>query len=313
MHYHKVFGFTIESEIPLPELIKIDKTDKPQIKIVKGTDLIKPAEDLLDTVYRSHTIMNKDMFYLEIPDTAKYFVEKVSDITYVTIEQLDPKLEHDMYAFLYGSVITAVLQMNDTFALHASAVRVDGKLHLFCGISGMGKSTLAAQLNTRGYQIFSDDKCVLRWNKEEGQFYAEPTLQIVRLWEDAHELLDDDGFINNPTPVMNRINKHQYHIEEGSMITEPQPIARINIMRRLNSEDPTPSTVELKGLKKIRLLKMQIHRHGYLKAFGKLETLWDFLSHLVQHVPVYAFRKTKDTPVLQFVDFVERNLVIDES
>lgn len=307
MHYHKVFGFTISSELPLPELISIEKTSNPDVQVKLG-EVVRPEDNDPETTYYPHIIFNPKFFFLELPDKFKFFVLKEEEHTQVTVDLIDPLFENDMYAYFYGSAVTAILQLNNTFALHASAVKVNGKLHLFCGHSGMGKSTLAAQLNTRGYNIFSDDKCVLNWNEEEGVFYAEPTLQIVRLWDDAHDLLDDNDFINNPSPVINRMNKFQYHIEESVRITEPLPIERINIMRRVKNDIPTPSRVELKGMKKIRLLRVQIHRVAYLEGFQKTRNLMLFLNQLANKVPVYALRKKKDTPILEFVDFVERNL-----
>jgi len=59
-------------------------------------------------------------------------------------------------AWFYGLVLSGILHLNDLFALHASGVLVQDQLHLFCGNSGMGKSTLAAQLKCKGYPLFTD-------------------------------------------------------------------------------------------------------------------------------------------------------------
>lgn len=311
MYYHKVFGFTIASEIPLPELIKIDPTSTPHVTIHKR-EANRPPEDIPETLYRPFIVLNESTFYLKIKDKCQFLVTKKEEVTEVSVELINDEFENDMYAYLYGSVITAVLQLNNTFALHASAVLVQGKLHLFCGISGIGKSTLAAQLNTRGYPIFSDDKCVLKWNEKEKQYYAVPTLQIVRLWDDAHELLDDDGFIHNPSPIIDKMDKHQYHIEDKNMIKEPQPIAEISIMRRVKG-DVKPSRIPLTGMKKMKLLRAQIHRIAYINGFNKMTEVHKFLAHLAAQIPIYAVRKTKSTPVLEFVDFVESNLTPNEA
>lgn len=304
LNYHIVFGITIASELPLPELLSIDKKEDTDVYI-KMAKVEKPEDNLPGVSYLPGRVFSSNFFYLFLKDIASFSVIMNDDGKIaVTIELLDQEHEATMYAWLYGSILTAILQLTNQFALHASAVDVNGSLYLFCGVSGIGKSTLAAQLNTRGYNLFSDDKCVLQWNEEEQAYYAMPTLKIIRLWEDATENLENDDFLSRPAPVINKVNKFQYTLDEDRIIHKPMPIKRIHIIRNIKAGEL--KMVELVGIKKLNLLRVQTHRLGYVKYLNREKEHWKFLQNLVKRVPVYVIRRPKETPIKTFVDFVEQ-------
>lgn len=77
-------------------------------------------------------------------------------------------------------------ELNALF-LHASGVRRNGKLWIFYGPSGVGKSTIARTLNGGG-EPFSSDRVILRRNQGR-DIWAYPT-----------RLGDHDGVIGSPEP-----------------------------------------------------------------------------------------------------------------
>ena len=54
-------------------------------------------------------------------------------------------------------IVASLLVARDRFPLHASAVRRDGGAVLFCGASGVGKSTLAYVSHRAGIDVLADD------------------------------------------------------------------------------------------------------------------------------------------------------------
>lgn len=59
-------------------------------------------------------------------------------------------------------VITNRLARLDAIALHASAIRIDGTVYLFCGRSGIGKSTIAELLCAHsGAALLNDDRAII--------------------------------------------------------------------------------------------------------------------------------------------------------
>ena len=63
--------------------------------------------------------------------------------------------------FLFGSPWAAVAVQRGLLPLHASAVSLAGAVHAFTGVSGGGKSTLAAALGRHGLPFFADDLLLL--------------------------------------------------------------------------------------------------------------------------------------------------------
>jgi hypothetical protein len=59
--------------------------------------------------------------------------------------------------YLVGRVMSILLYQRKLLVLHASVVAIDGKAVAFLGISGQGKSSLAAALYARGHGIVTDD------------------------------------------------------------------------------------------------------------------------------------------------------------
>ena len=76
--------------------------------------------------------------------------------------------------------------------LHASAIALEGSVVALLGVSGQGKSTLAAWLASQGHPALTDDCLVLRWDEEEKEWLAQPSYESVRLWPDSADALQID-------------------------------------------------------------------------------------------------------------------------
>lgn len=87
-----------------------------------------------------------------------------------------------------NQVVPLALSRQGKLMLHGSAVDVDGQGVAFVGVSGRGKSTLAASFATAGRRFLSDDGMHLEWAGT--QFQIIPSHPSVRLWEDSQAALD---------------------------------------------------------------------------------------------------------------------------
>lgn len=67
------------------------------------------------------------------------------------------------FSYPLAELITiSLLARNDGILLHSCGVEVEGQAFVFCGQSGIGKSTMAAIWQQHGYQILSDDRVIIR-------------------------------------------------------------------------------------------------------------------------------------------------------
>ncbi len=68
--------------------------------------------------------------------------------------------------------------------MHANAIRFGDSAVIFSGPSGVGKSTTAAIFHQMGYQILTDDVCII--NQEN---YVVPGYPQIKLWRDSAEAI----------------------------------------------------------------------------------------------------------------------------
>ena len=285
IYHYSVFGFYIQSEIPLVAFRTVEPALRPQV-IVRAGIVHPPAADLPDTVYRKYLIYNPRLCYQRLPaGTGDFIIHKREYTTEVILDFKDPSEKQTLLAYFYGTGLSAILNLNDQFALHASGVLVAGKLVLFCGPSGIGKSTLAAHLKSVGYPLYTDDKCVLFKQGEDQSWNAYPSLQIMRLWDDAVDDLPTEKFLVDPVPVVTRQRKQQYRIQEAELVAVAVPLAGIFVLSSASSAT-SPNCQTLQGVEKLRILQSQIFRRFMIKGFQKEPVLWDFVSQLARDVPI---------------------------
>jgi predicted ATPase len=104
-----------------------------------------------------------DYLWMHWPGLATYRFDSVSNyvLAYPTIKGRDHLVE-DTYL---RSVLPFVLQMRGWQVLHASGVETLSGVAVFCGESGVGKSTLVFGLTQRGYKSWADDAVALLLNE----------------------------------------------------------------------------------------------------------------------------------------------------
>lgn len=102
-------------------------------------------------------------------------------------------------------VIPPLLNLRGSEALHASAVRIGDGACAFIGMSGQGKSTLAAAFHAIGHAILCDD-CLLL-SSDSDRISAVPAYPGLRLWDDSRGFLFGDA--QDTMPVSHYNNKRR--------------------------------------------------------------------------------------------------------
>jgi len=308
IYHYSVFGYYIQSEVSLDAFRAVEPGEKPDVLVKEGV-VSPPEEGLEHTVYKRHLIYNPTLCYRRLPeDAGAFIIRKKEGLTEVTLDFRTPSKSQTLLAYFYGTGLSAILQLNDQFALHASGVLVEKKLVLFCGKSGIGKSTLAAHLKSRGYPIFSDDKCVLFKSSDDQKWYAFPSLQIMRLWDDAATEIPTEQFLTDPIPILTRKNKQQYRIKEADLVDSKVPLAGIFLLSNTDAKSNL-SCQNLQGIKKLRLLQAQVFRRHMITAFQKERVLWDFISSLAADIPVFQIMRPQDTPAVSFGKYIQEVII----
>ena len=218
MHFYCVGGLTVDSEIALPGLAAQDKGEA-EIKIRRG-----PVPETLESASSSGITWQiaGSKFLLRIPDIARFLLSDGREIAVAAEPAAD---EADLSAFIMGGALGILLQQRGQIVLQASAVRVGGKAAVFCGGSGVGKSTLAAALAQRGYPLLTDDVCVI--TADGGAPMVHSDGGRLSLWAQAIERLELAD--RRGARLRERIEK--YDVEPPAVCDTALPLGAIYALR----------------------------------------------------------------------------------
>lgn len=158
MHY-TLYGFHIVSDIPFPQLIPASDCTA-DITIVRDNVSEQLPQHTPDIRYD----FGYDISWLE-NNTCYLLAQNGSRITY------EPK-ENASIAYLRNYILGWGISMLATQlgmpAIHCSAISHHGSAILFCGESGIGKSTLTSSYIKKGYQLMADDMALVEYRDKEG-------------------------------------------------------------------------------------------------------------------------------------------------
>jgi len=304
--FYTVFGMQIRSEVKLDALMSSSKPETINVNIVKG-QLSRPVDNLQDTFYNEHLILNPKFCFQDLETNGAFSIEKKEEIIEVRLDFRKTENPQTLLSFFYGTGLSSILQLYGRFAIHASGVVVNDRLNLFCGESGVGKSTLAASLKAKGYPFFTDDKCVLFKNRMNEKWMAHPSLRILRLWEESSKALNTDPFLENPKPVHLREKKYQYQVKKRDQIKTNVPLETLYILT-VDESISKPEVHILSGVEKMKQLQRQIFRRYTIKWFKKDKALWDFVSELSKNTPVFLVKRPKNIQIDEMSVFMEKTI-----
>lgn len=295
---YKTFGLKIESEIELPELQE-KAFSRADISIRWGQN-----PDNLPNPIKSGAMYQagRDDFLFRLNSVGSYRVKKGS---LITVNRLNEATDEEVRLFLFGSAFGALIHQRGLLALHSSAVVKDGKAYLISGISGAGKSSLAAILMNRNFSFLADDISVI--DIEDGNPVVYPGIPHLKLWKDVIKKMgeEDAGF----PPVREQILK--YRKPAGSEFADKKThIDKIIILSYKNSSGFEIN--EIKGADKFNHLKNNTYRLQYLIGLEKTKHHFKLVTQLANTCPMYhVLRPTSPLLLNELADFVEQKLIFE--
>ncbi len=287
------FGLNIQSSFEIPELIP-SNFEIPEVKISFGNNPLE-LENIKGRglLYQA----NKKDFLFRLDTVGSYRVQNGNSIT---VKRLNNSTDEEIRLFLLGSAFGAMIHQRDLLPIHGSAVVKNGKAIVIAGTSGAGKSSLAATLIKRGYQLLADDISVVRIENEKVMVY--PGIPHLKLWQDVMEKLDED--IDAYPKVRPQLLKYRKPAED-QFINKAIPLHRIIILSPKNSLGF--EVEEKKGVEKFELLKRNTYRQQYLEGLEKTGPHFKFTSILAAKSRVYHIQRPNSLLLLEeLADFIEK-------
>jgi serine kinase of HPr protein (carbohydrate metabolism regulator) len=200
---------------------------------------------------------------------------------------------------LLGSCMGAVFHQRKMLVLHATSIKYGDTCAIFAGDSGIGKSTLAAALHQRGYQVLGDDLCVINSNCEVYPGYPQ-----LKLWHDTTERLDIDT--QGLRLIRSQVSKYAYPLGTG-FFTTPLPIGTVYLLYRWNKPDFDLAAIH--GLEKFRALRNNTYRLEYLEGTDLQQVHMKNCSSLANTVRMIALTRPDDGfQINRLLDLVDEDM-----
>lgn len=273
-HLHTAFGFTIDSELPLPELPRAPPGATVDVRVRLGE--VSPI--LADSRPVDFGVTARPGALLIDFETGRFLVTEGRDITIQPGPEAAP---HEVRAYLLGSAIGALLHQRGLLPLHANAVEIGGRAVAFAGPSGAGKSTLAAYFRARGRRLLCDDVCAVSFSAN-GTALAWPGVPRIKLWEDAlaafgHRAEDLDR-------VVNWEDKYSLPLTLEAPVA-PLPLSRVYLLRAAESE---PRIEAVTGAAAFDAVASNVYRSEFAAPLGQAESLFAATLALLRSTELFV-------------------------
>ena len=282
--YYEYASLRIASEIPLPEWAPFEQTSQAgDPDVVISIDEV-PDHDL--AAGGNRRVITADECRFLVPGVGRF---RVHDGRAIVVAPARGAALHQLRPWLIGSAWGSLCYQRGLFFIHASAVLVDHEAVLFCAKSNGGKSTIAAQLNTRGHALLSDDLCHLDI-PAHGLPTVYPSAPRLKLWSDT---LDQLGWTEDLEP--DHIRTGKFHVTRTSYgLAHPAPVRGIYLLEwgefRIH---------RLSGLTALsRFLSASTYRAKLLESTGQFSRHSSRSMTLLQRVPVWELRRPRDLAVM---------------
>jgi hypothetical protein len=230
MNFYRVCGFTIESNVPLPELPHTNSRERLYVfQLLPGKES-RPVPSgwfhhwlLPDGEVWLSFAKHDSGYLLRFPDLADFFISAGRKKVRCYPEP-DIPLETIRHLFL-DQIIPLLLSKPGKPVLHASAVSVPEGAIAFMGTTGTGKSTLTASFARQGFPVLTDDCLLLR--EKGGELFATPSYPGLRLWDDVTVALFEDE--RSMSQVAHYTCKKRLGLNNGRLRFCPNPVPLLRI------------------------------------------------------------------------------------
>lgn len=292
-----MFGLHIASDIPLPGCVSEASEPDVSIRIGQVPDTL-PEPHITGVLYQAS--INAFLFKRE--GVAKYIVRNGTEII------VEPARNADhirLRLFLLSSPLGALFHQRNLLALHGSAIAANGEAIIFVGISGTGKSTLAAAFRQKGYSVLDDDISVVNINKE-GLPIVYPGYPQLRIWADAAREMGENP--DNLERMLPELEKYFLTLKEG-FCHDPLPLKHIYMLQATTTStfEITPIT----GMEKLEALNDHTYRSNFLEGLGSKKAHFKNCATVAKQINMSRVsRPAKPFLLNELMQFLEKDFLI---
>jgi len=272
-HIYSVFGLTLASAIPLPELLPPLDAASVDIRIAIGE--VPRIDDA-----PSGLSVHPGGALLTVPDVGRYWI---ADGRAILVEPDPGASDRNVRLFLLGSALGAILHQRELLPLHANAIVIERRAIAFMGHPGAGKSTMAGWFHDRGYPVLADDVCVVTIGPD-GTPLAHPGLPRLRLWREALEA----GGRTAEGLELSFDGMDKYNVPIGQEVRGPVPLSHVYLLEKAKEGAEQEEVRQLRGVDAVDALVANTYRGAYLPLTGGTQRHLMVCVDLARRLPVFG-------------------------
>ena len=250
---YSAFGFLLESEIDLPELIPGEGITEVGIIFGQIPEALHAPEEK-NPWYE----MSSDEYILRVEGVAGFYVSKGN----VIIIEADQKATEDtIRLYLLSTVFAVLLAQRSYLVLHGAAVVFRERAALFLGHSGAGKSLIANGFYMRNQRVIADEICAIKVIDNRVMIF--PGIAQINVWKSC--LKGEFDSMETFVPVREGLLKYAVSIGDSHSF-QMKPTEVCNLLALKESNGPASEIKMLTGIEKMN----QILRNSYFKSLLEL-------------------------------------------
>jgi hypothetical protein len=279
MYHYFAHGLRIASEFACPELAPATFADLAADVIICLGQTPAALEDPVKAGGFYQAKPNQFLLALDQIQIARFWVQ---DGNRITIEPAPGSDEDTIRLFLLGSALGALLHQRGQIILHGSAVETERGAVIFVGPSGVGKSTLAAALQQKGYRVLADDVSSIVYDEAAREAQVHPGLAHLKLWADAAEQLDLSAVATRR--VRPELEKYALPLS-NPFAQAPVRLCAVYILSDSNLGEWRIESVA--QLQKVEMLVANTYRQRFLVGLGMRQQHFQQITRIASQVRVY--------------------------
>jgi hypothetical protein len=290
MNHYVAYGLDIWSALPLPELTPGGGAPGP----APGDVVIR-----LGQVQPLPSNLNASGFgFWAVGREACHYLEKVGAFLVregreIVVDPAPGVEDRVLRLSILGPALALVLHQRGLLVLHASVVARSGEAVAFLGKNGWGKSTIAATLHARGYDLVTDDVAAVVLDPEGASVL--PSFPQVKLWPEAATLL---GGVPDRLPLLHpNFDKRGWSVARG-FSGEPRRLGRMYVI----AAGPVPAAEPVEPRKACFELLTHWYGHRYVGGLpeeaGPAALRLRQCATLAERVPMYRLHRSGGSSAL---------------
>ena len=196
LYTYRIFDFTLESTIPLPELPHSPSTTARFSFALSSI----PSSQMQEPIWLHHWLLpggeasisfakTEKGLFLRFPYLADFIFSPTK--SRITCHPTAGIPEETIRHLLLDQVVPRIVSHLGRPVIHASGSVINDSAILFLGQTGWGKSTLCAHFHRNGFPLLSDDALLL--GKNGDAVVGIPSYAGMRLLQDSFQALHLDG------------------------------------------------------------------------------------------------------------------------